>query len=250
MPEEPQTFKVLDEKDKVAWEITPEEVEIIARSRGEEVEPYGFAVDMIPVKQQEAHEIINAGDFIKYDFPLTKGGFKKVGRFRREYVWDEPKPTTTVYYTDDGVVFLYHHHPKNEMFMLQTQLIYPTQDERADYEFLDQAYKEFLASNDMQLPITSQGEIVNSPKIISDWADTRKVDVFSDIDEEQRKNIVQARRIAARIWMPEILTQIHQYLRLGHSVKRKLMDTQQKTVIKMPRPHDEDEDDEKRSWKG
>lgn len=268
MPEaETQAFPVIgyDEKGEQLKEpigyITKNDMEVINRSRGTIKDPNGFRIVEEDLTEEEfkgkkdkggkyTTEPIDITNFQSYQFPLPEMKWKKlVGRVKK-IEWIKHEPDTEVYYDDEEKVCYIYDIPKKRIKKYSYAKTVPTDQEMLEFQLLQNEYIEFLRQNNMDVEITSRGEMMNTFKIIDNWGHTDKVDVFSRITSEERKNIILSRWIGATTWMPAIFTQIKGFLRLGHSVEEKgplgtgrksLIEIQAKSLEKGRRTEEQEE---------
>lgn len=221
--------------------VSEDEILAIERSRGEIVDPYGFEAYKEPLTSDEFFKAIKDKECAEFPLPRMEW-VKKFWRLKRlEMVY--PDPVSRVFYNLEGDSYVENIVPggDNKYYTFKLRDISPDNDEINDYNLIYSEYKVFLDKNDMEVPISTQDGNKIPTDIVDNWSRNDKLDVFSNITEEQRTYFVIARWIAAVVWMPAILMRIKGYLRLGHSVDDRLLKKQADTLIKTQRFDDGEE---------
>jgi hypothetical protein len=230
--------------------LTKDDLEVINRSRGTIKDPNGFCIVQEELTEEEFKKI-NITAFDKYTFPLPKQEWKTVFGRVKKICWREFEPDKNIYYDDEKKICYLHDLVKKKITKYSYKDTTPTDQELLEFQLKQGEYINFLKENDMDVVIKTEAEAMNTFKIIDRWSHTDKVDVFSRITPEERKNIILSRWIGAETWMPDIFTQIKGLLRLGHSIEEKgkfgvggrrpLIEIQSRALERGRRTQEEDE---------
>lgn len=217
--------------------ITQDEVITLSRSRGDSVDPTGFKIDRVEIKKEEFFKKIKG--LMCAEFPLPFRTWRKVFGPIKTPKWVYPRIKTRVFYDQDKA-FVEEIGEKSSIYYgFETLDIVPSQQELLEYNLSHDAYIRFLEDNDMALVKEDSQQLMSPTKLMDNWGNKDKGDIFSNIDEDQRTHFGIARWVAARTWDGSIFGRINSYLRLGHSVGGKLLDKQADTLIKTHRVEDE-----------
>lgn len=223
--------------------ITSDEVLTLSRSRGDSVDPTGFKIDRVSIDKEDFFKKIKG--LLCAEFPLPFRTWHKVFGPIKKPKWVYPRITTRVFYDQDKAFVEEIGKDDSRYYGFETLDIVPSQQELLEYNLSRDEYVRFLEGNDMALVKEDSQQLMSPTKLMDNWGNKDKGDIFSNIAEEQRTHFVTARWVAARTWDSSIFNRINGYLRLGHSVGGKLLDKQADTLIKTHRVEDEGE---KSTW--
>jgi hypothetical protein len=232
-------FASVDGETQEILRVSQEELETLVLCRGDAEEKTGFKIKDKEISKQEFNKI-NIKDFKVYDFPVPKYEWVKwFGRIKK-LERTVPETTKKVYYKRGELCYL-EDLIKDKYYTFINEETFPSKQERTEYDLLEKKYEAFLQEYNVDKEVITDQKETDPYRITSRWGDSDKVDMFSNISEEQRRHITKGKWVAAKTWSPDIFIEINRYLKYGHAVDGKLMDKQQQTIVKIPRNEDLEE---------